>query len=458
MTHPLPTALLRHGPTLAALSRALPNRFRLTDADGTIDGRVLRTSAADLAARWAAAGVGPGMRLAVIAEGRAAVRGLLAGSLTGADVMLLDPDGTSTRIASMITSSAVDVAARADPAPAVTAPIPVLPLDPASGGPSAPRRIGGRVLLHSSGTGGRPRTSGRARYGPRSLGPALELVRRLRLWRRDPLLITPPLHHGFGLGFLTLALFTGTPVVLGQRADPGRVLSLVGRHRVGTLITVPPTLQRLVEHPAAGSITPPDAILTGSGPLHPRLSEAVMDTFGDVLHNLYGTTEGGWCCLATPADLRAAPGTVGRAVLGSRVRVINTEVFVASPLATQSQTIFVPTGDLGHFDPAGRLLLDGRRDDLVVVGGVTVDLVAVEERLRALPGVRDAVVRGVDDPAFGHTLHADVVAASDPAPEVAELRRLLTVHLPSAAVPRSWSFVHAVHRTPFGSTRRRATS
>lgn len=265
-------------------------------------------------------------------------------------------------------------------------------------------------------------------------------------------MITPPLHHGYGLGLLTLALLTGTPVVLTRGTDSRALVSLLRSHRVGVLITTPPTLQGLADHAPKSPVETLRAIVTGSGPLHADLAEVIMDTFGDVLYNLFGTTEGGWSCLATPADLRAAPGTVGRAVLGTRIRIINGEVFVASPLATQSQTIFAPTGDLGRLDDRGRLLLAGRRDDLVVVGGVNVDLADVEARVRVLPGVLDAAVRARPDQAFGHTLHADVVP--DSTVDLAALRRLLATDLPAAAVPRSWSVVTTVARTPFGTVRR----
>lgn len=458
MRSPLPLALLRHGPTLAAITRALPDRFRLTDAEGSLDGRTLRGRAYDLAARWAAAGVGPGTRLAVLAEGRACVLGLMAGSLTGAEVVALDPRVSAALAGTMIIESGADAVCRADPAPPVDVPVPVHSIDldrgyESRGGSGPPLRGGGRVLLRSSGTSGHPRTSGRDRYDVRSLAPALALVRHLRLWRPEPMMITPPLHHGHGLGFLTLALLTGTSVVLGRGIDPAASLSLLTRHRVGVLVTAPPTLHQLLTQLREPRTPALRAIVTGSGPLHPNLSERVMDRFGEVLYNLYGTTEGGWCCLATPADLRAAPGTVGRPVPGTRVRVINGEVFMTSPLATQSQTVFVPSGDRGRFDPGGRLLLDGRRDDLVVVGGVNVDLAAVEDALRALPDVRDAVVRATPDPAFGHTLHAEVMP-DEPAADTDELRRQLAAVLPRAAVPRSWSLVQAVERTPFGAAHR----
>src|SRR5439155_637126 len=114
-----------------------------------------------------------------------------------------------------------------------------------------------------------------------------------------------------------------------------------------------------------------------------------MDAFGDNLYNLYGSTEVAWATIATPADLRAAPGTAGRPPLGAEVRVyddagrplpagVTGRIFVGSDLRFEGytggggkETIdgLLSTGDVGHFDEAGRLFVDGREDDMVVSGG-----------------------------------------------------------------------------------------
>lgn len=453
----LPLALLRRGPTLAALAESLPNRFRLIDGAGAVDGATVRQRVRDLAAAWAALGMGPRQRWGVLAEGRPAVLGMLAAATTGADVIMLDPHTPPLLLCSTISQNAVDGLILAEPRRDLAEPCRdlgvrhVLIDSRSPSGQGVPRVRGGRCLLQSSGTSGPPSVSGRARYGARALGPALDLARHLGSLR-SPLLLTAPLHHGYGLGVLTLALLTGTPVVLGQRAQPDALLGLLRDHRVRTLVTVPPTLQRLVEHPDLGQ-TSLTSILTGSGPLSPALAAAVMDACGDIMHNLYGSTEAGWSFLATPADLRAAPGTVGRPVWGCRVRIINGEVFLSSPLATHAQTIFVPTGDLGRLDARGRLFLAGRRDNIVVVGGVNVDLTVVEEQLRGHPGVRDVLVRPVSDPGHCHRLTAEVVSDTSLL-GIDELTRFAAARLPAAAVPRSWSFVEAVDRTPFGAARR----
>ena len=141
-----------------------------------------------------------------------------------------------------------------------------------------------------------------------------------------------------------------------------------------------------------------------------------MDRFGDVLYNGYASTEVGGGTLATPEDLRAAPGTVGRPMGGTVLRILDDERRTRSPRgqpggsssAARSSSTATPaaagkevidglmsTGDLGHFDGRGRLFIDGRDDDMIVSGGENVFPQEVEDLLLAHPDVADAGVFGV---------------------------------------------------------------
>ncbi len=114
-----------------------------------------------------------------------------------------------------------------------------------------------------------------------------------------------------------------------------------------------------------------------------------MDTFGDVLYNLYGSTEVAWATIATPEDLRAAPGTAGRPPMGTVVKLLDDEghevkpgepgrIFVANEMMFEGYTDgggkeivggLMSTGDVGRFDAQGRLFVDGRDDEMIVSGG-----------------------------------------------------------------------------------------
>jgi fatty-acyl-CoA synthase len=166
------------------------------------------------------------------------------------------------------------------------------------------------------------------------------------------------------------------------------------------------------------------------------LARRFMDDFGPVLYNLYGSTEVAWATIATPRDLREAPGTVGRPPPHTRLEILDEDgralppgrtghIFVGHEMLFEGYTDpnqkrrvvdgMMTPGDLGHVDEQGRLFVDSREDDMIISGGENVYPGQVEEVLRGHPDVVDAVVMGIEDERFGQRLVAFVVprAGSD---------------------------------------------
>jgi fatty-acyl-CoA synthase len=199
-----------------------------------------------------------------------------------------------------------------------------------------------------------------------------------------------------------------------------------------------------------------------------------MDAFGDIVFNAYGSTECGFGALATPADLRAAPGTVGRAPAGGSLRILDSgrrpvpagevgHIFVGGRLVFDgydgggSREVVdghMNTGDLGHADADGRIFVDGREDDMIVSGGENVFPQEVEETLATHPAVEDVTVVGVDDDEFGQRLQAFVVGGPQP-PTEDELLAHVRANLARFKVPREVVFVDRIPRTPTGKVLRR---
>ena len=125
--------------------------------------------------------------------------------------------------------------------------------------------------------------------------------------------------------FLSTAL--SSTLVLQRRFDPEQTLRAIAETRAEALIVVPVMLQRILELPAErrrAIDTSSLRVIAASGSALPGpLATRVMDAFGDVLYNLYGSTEVAWASIAGPADLRAAPGTAGRPPRGTIVRVLD---------------------------------------------------------------------------------------------------------------------------------------
>ena len=234
--------------------------------------------------------------------------------------------------------------------------------------------------------------------------------------------IPTPLFHAWGLAQLTIAAATGSTAVLVRRFTVDATLDAIEAEG-GACCVVPVMLQRILAAETHDRDTSSLRIVACSGSALPAaVASAWMDRFGDHLYNLYGSTEVGQATLATPEDLRAAPGTAGRVIAGTVVEIVGERgegvpagedglIVVGSDAQFTEYTGggtkerirgLMSSGDVGHFDADGRLFVTGRADDMIVSGGENVFPLEIEEvllshaacgrrrRRRARPRVRSA--------------------------------------------------------------------
>jgi fatty-acyl-CoA synthase len=285
--------------------------------------------------------------------------------------------------------------------------------------------------------------------------------------------------HSWGFAHFTLGMALSSTLVMRRKFDPEDTLSAMAQHRCTALVLVPVMLQRILELPAE-TIDRYDLralrVIAASGSTLPgELALQVMDRFGDVLYNLYGSTEVAWATIATPEDLRAAPGTAGRPPRGTTVRLFDEDgnevaqgetgrIFVANDLAFEGYTGggnkdaiegLLSSGDVGHFDAGGRLFIDGRDDDMIVSGGENVFPGEVEELLAGHEAVAEAAVFGVDDDQFGQRLKAVIVTRDDKELTADEVKRYVKSNLAAFKAPRDVEFVAELPRTSTGKVLKR---
>jgi acyl-CoA synthetase (AMP-forming)/AMP-acid ligase II len=267
--------------------------------------------------------------------------------------------------------------------------------------------------------------------------------------------------------------------VLRRRFDPSWALEAIERHRATHLVGVPVMLQRMLALPEAERARRDTSSLRAVGsagaPLAPDVASAFMDAFGEVLFDLYGSTEVGFASIAAPADLRAAPGTVGRPPRGTTIAVLDGErrplppgevgtVFVGGGLVFEgyagggSRELvdgLMNIGDLGHLDAEGRLFVDGREDDMILSGGENVFPQEVEDALVGHPRLADAAVIGVEDPDFGQRLLAFAVPRDGEQVSEPELTAYLRERLARYKLPREIRLIEAIPRNPTGKVLKR---
>src|SRR5215207_1018309 len=335
----------------------------------------------------------------------------------------------------------------------------------------------GRAVILTSGTTGAPK--GASRRQPQSLDPVAALLERIPLRSRGRAMIAAPLFHAWGFAHFTLAMGLSSTIVLKRRFDPEATLSLTAQHECTSLIVVPVMLQRILELDddvlRRYDLSKLRAVPVSGSALPAAVSERWMDLFGDNLYNLYGSTEVAWATIATPEDLRAAPGTAGKPPRGTVVKLFDDDgdevargetgrIFVGNDLAFEGYSGgggkdaiegLLSSGDVGHFDEAGRLFIDGRDDDMIVSGGENVFPGEVEYLLAGHEAIVEVAVFGVDDEQFGQRLKAVVVTRDGKDLSADEVKRFVKSNLAGYKVPRDVEFVSELPRTSTGKVLKR---
>ena len=496
-------ALRRWGATPAAAytgsAARFPDREAIVDERGTLTFAEVQRRTNALASEMRAAGIKAGDGVAIMCRNhRGFVEATIACSKLGASALYLNTAFAGPQI--------TDVLRREDPAgliydqdfanlvgeggegrrrfvawsePGATSPDPTLEELIAKGSEAdlTPPPEPGKVVILTSGTTGTPK--GASRKQPDSLEPAAALFSKIPLKARQRTVIAAPMFHSWGYAHFTLALPLSSTLVLRRRFDPEETLRAVAEHRASALAVVPVMLQRILELPIE-TIKSYDTsslqIIAASGSALPgELATRVMDVFGDVLYNLYGSTEVAWASIATPADLRAAPGTAGKPPMGTIVKLLdeqghevprgeNGRIFVANEMVFEGYTGgggkeivsgLMSTGDVGRMDSGGRLFVDGRDDEMIVSGGENVFPREVEDLLADHEGIEEAAVIGVDDEKFGQRLKAFVVAREGSDLDEEKVKEYVKHNLARYKVPREVVFVDELPRNATGKVLKR---
>ncbi|HLM25739.1 MAG TPA: AMP-binding protein [Thermoleophilaceae bacterium] len=342
--------------------------------------------------------------------------------------------------------------------------------------PVPPEREG-RAIILTSGTTGTPK--GASRGNAESLDPAVSLFAKIPLKAEQTTHIAAPLFHSWGFAHFTLGLFLGSTYVLRRKFDPEACLAEVSKHQCYSLAVVPVMLQRILDLPEETlrkyDVSSLNVVAASGSALPGDLAVSWMDTFGDNLYNLYGSTEVAWATIATPADMRAAPGTSGRPPRGTLVKLFDEEsrevptgetgrIFVGNEMLFEGYTGggskdeidgLMATGDVGRFDESGRLFVEGRDDEMIVSGGENVFPKEVEDMLSRHQGVADVAAIGVDDDEFGQRLRAFVVAEGSKKPSEQDLKGYVKKNLAGYKVPREIVFLDELPRNATGKVLKR---
>ena len=338
------------------------------------------------------------------------------------------------------------------------------PIAPFTRDPGSPT-----VVIHTSGTTGRPKGASRnaANAGIKALTDLLQVV---PLRRDDRVFCPAPMFHSFGLAIFTFATALGATLILPEAFKPERALQSIEEDEATAAAFVPVMLRRIVglEESALSryDLNRLRVVISSGSALSSQLRSELSDVFGDVIYDLYGSTEVGWVTIATPQDMRERPDAAGKPVRGVDVAILSEDgkrlplgevgrIFVRSGVAFEGYTTgekidsnggYNSIGDVGFLDSDGYLYIEGRSDDMVVIGGENVYPVEVEQVIEALPGVVEAAVIGIEDDEFGQVLAAFVEGTITPEDVEAACRSKLA----SYKVPRKIDVMAELPRNATG--------
>jgi acyl-CoA synthetase (AMP-forming)/AMP-acid ligase II len=495
--------MARWGPTPAAgyaiSALRTPDRPAIHDDRGTISFIDLHHETNALAHSLRAAGVVEGDGIAILCRDHAGfIKSTVAASKLGANVLLLNTSFAGPQITDVCARERpvvliydeefIDVCAGAaansmsviawQDSPSLA--FPTLDGLIASGARDElkPPSDRGRVVILTSGTGGAPK--GASRHQPRSLDPAAALFSKIPLRARETTMISAPLFHSWGYAHFTLGLALSSTLVLQRRFEPEAVLEGIERYRASVLIVVPVMARRILDlgpETIRRYDTKSLRVIAVSGSALPgELALRLMDTFGDVLYNLYGSTEVAWATIATPQELRAAPGTAGTPPRGTTLRLFDANdheqrgpgvigrIFVTNEMVMDGYTSgdgkteldgLIATGDIGYLDAHGRLFVSGRDDEMIVSGGENVFPREVEDLLAEHQAIAEVAVIGVADEQFGERLRAFIVLKRGAKLDSAAVKDYVRANLARFKVPRDVVFVDELPRTATGKVLKR---
>lgn len=350
----------------------------------------------------------------------------------------------------------------------------------AEGSPAAPPRPAAeaKIVVLTSGTTGTPK--GAPRTAPKSLMPIGVVLSMVPFRSGETTVVAAPLFHALGFLHGLLAGALCSTLVLRRRFDPEAMLDDMERHRATAAVVVPVMLRRLLAvqegAPERRDLSALRILFVSGSQLGAALCERATEAFGPVVYNLYGSTEVAAAAIARPADLAVAPGCVGTCPPGVEVRLYDEQdrpveavgrtgrIFVGNGFQFEGYTGggtkemidgLMSSGDVGHFDAAGRLFVDGRDDDMIVSGGENVFPAEIEELLHRHDAIVEAALIAVDDEQWGQRLRAFVVLDAGARLSEDDVKGHVRENLARYKVPREVVFLDELPRNPSGKVLKR---
>ncbi len=355
----------------------------------------------------------------------------------------------------------------------------------AAASPDVPPRVrggdGGGVIVYTSGTTGKPKGANRS-WRKTGLESVADMILQVGMRADDRHLVVCPLYHSAAPAFVAIMMSLGATIVLQNHFEPEACLDIIQRERITCTLMVPTMLIRISALPPA-TLRRYDTstlrwVMSAAAPLTTEAARRFMEACGPILWNFYGATETGLVTLAGPRDHVSRPGTIGKALRGNEIRLLDDaghpvprgtvgELYARNPTlisgyhgnddATKSSQRdgFFSVGDCGRVDAEGYYFLESRKSDMVISGGVNIYPREIEDHLSTHPSILEAAVIGVPDAEWGESLRAFIVLRSGARLSEAEVIDYCRKDLADFKRPRKVTFMAELPRNPTGKILKR---
>lgn len=343
------------------------------------------------------------------------------------------------------------------------------------------------AMIYTSGTTGRPKGVRRGAPTPeqaKSFAATVGTVMGFQSALSNPgaekivSIIPGPLYHSAPNAYASLSVRLGADVILQPRFDPEDMLRLIEKHRVTHIQMVPTMFVRLLklqeEVRARYDVSSLKFIVHAAAPCPPHVKTAMIEWWGPIINEYYGSTETGAVVFCTSEEWLAHPGTVGKALPDVRLRILGDDGEDVKPgepgdlyvrLTTGLDFTYhnddgkrrkaekdglIGVGDIAYQDADGFIHLCDRRNNMVISGGVNIYPAEIEAELLKVPGVADGCVFGVPDEEFGESLLAAVQPAPGANLDAAFVKAELAKHIARYKVPKIITFHETLPREDSG--------
>jgi long-chain acyl-CoA synthetase len=341
--------------------------------------------------------------------------------------------------------------------------------------PAAPRG----AMFYTSGTTGRPKGIVRMPSTPEQVAAGLAL--RRMAYGLEPgmrALVNAPMYHSAPNSYALGVAQEGGTLFIEERFDAEGTLRLIDQHRITHAYLVPTMYVRMLALPAAVraryDLRSMQMVASTGSPCPPEVKKAMIDWWGPVINECYGSSELGYMTLLTSEQALRKPGSAGLTLEGVRLKILDDDgnplptgtpglIYIHQPTVADFSYIgnaearqrmerdgLKTMGDVGYVDDDGFLFIVDRKADMVISGGVNIYPVEIEGVLHTMPGVADCAVFGIPDDEFGESLAAAVQLLPGSSLTAESVRAWLHERMAGFKVPRLVTFHDSLPREDTG--------